>query len=198
MHEKRGYEKGESLGLASTEERRICFDKEPSLCRRACAPCRFMLEMHLIRDHPSEVWMMNDATCILRKSWVCSVISRGTLKVHIFNFAEIIPSARAFAIQSIHLNIHIFFYPSLNSNLKNLLQSQIACWLVFVITCKNIYSYVSALENAVLYQHRDKSSLLVSCDIRQVVGAPSIDLAIKQAIFYRARWCISLYRKCSP
>jgi len=65
MHEKRGYEKGESLGLASTEERRICSDKEPSLCRRARAPCRFMLEMHLmLRDHP-EVRMMNDATCIL-------------------------------------------------------------------------------------------------------------------------------------
>jgi len=39
--------------------------------------------------------------------------ARGTLKVHIFNFAKIITSTRAFTIQSIHLNIHIFFYPPL-------------------------------------------------------------------------------------
>lgn len=80
--------KEESLGLASTEERRIRSDKEPSLCRRACAPARFMLEMHLmVRMHPSEVRMMNDASCILvpRRSRVCTLISRGTLKAFIFN-----------------------------------------------------------------------------------------------------------------
>lgn len=67
VRETRGYEKEESVGLASsTEERRICSNKEPSLCERACAPGRFMLEMHLmVHVHPSEVRMMNDAACIL-------------------------------------------------------------------------------------------------------------------------------------
>lgn len=53
-------------GSVSTEKRQICSDKEPSLCGYACAAGRFMLEMHLmVRVHPSEARMMNDAACIL-------------------------------------------------------------------------------------------------------------------------------------
>lgn len=187
-----GYEKGKFLGLASTEERRICSDKEPSLCRRTCVPGRFMLEIHLTMPRAS-FRGADDERCIMHSRSTKEFARLFRVAYWKFIFLTSLKLCRQHMCLIFEAFIPLSLPFSVNNNFLNSFtvrnrMSTRAC--IRNYTWKYLQLCFCCWETLPRISVAIKRLVVV---VRHTMGSSesSIDLVIKQAIFYRARGCVS-------